>query len=251
MRIVRVLRLASIGAALLSARVAGAQDTREVVLRLHRAGDTASIRGATVTIDHTIEAGNTDSAGIVRIPDLLDGGHIVEVVARGYQAYFDNFVSGANVQQPIQLELLPIPASDTAKAKGQKTDLRFVGFGARRAKGQGKFFTRAQLDRASGRPLANLLKTDAGAFIVSGPRGESQLAMRSPASASSPCYAAVVRDGVRIYPFAGANPPDLDKIFAEELAGIELYSRSATVPAELRDAAACGALVLWTRDGVR
>src|SRR6266536_1508899 len=77
MRIARVLYLASVGAAVLSARVAGAQDTREVVLRLHRAGDTVSIRGATVTIDHTIEAGNTDSAGIVRIPDLLDGGHII------------------------------------------------------------------------------------------------------------------------------------------------------------------------------
>jgi hypothetical protein len=251
MRIVRVLCLASVGAAILSARVAGAQDTRDVMLRVRRAGDTVSIRGATVTIDHTIEAGNTDSAGIVRIRDLLDGGHIVEVVARGYQAYFDNFNSGANVRQPIELELLPIPASDTAKTKGQKTDLTLAMFNARRTKGQGKFFTRAQLDAASGRPLANLLKIDAGAFIVLGPRGESRLALRSAASASSPCYAAVVRDGVRIYPFAGANPPDLDKIFAEELAGIEVYARAATVPAELRDAATCGALVLWTRDAAR
>jgi hypothetical protein len=250
-RILRVVCLASVGAAVLSVRVAGAQDTREVVIRLHRAGDTVSIRGAAVTIDHTIEAGNTDSAGMVQIPDLLDGGHIIEVVARGYQAYFDNFNTGANVKQPIQLALLPIPASDTATAKGQKTNLKFAGFAARRVKGQGKFFTRAQLDAASGRPLANLLKADAAALIVPGPHTESQLAMRSPSSASSRCFAAVVRDGVRIYPFAGANPPDLDKIFAEQLVGIELYARPATVPAELRDAATCGALVLWTRDGTR
>ncbi len=252
MRIVRVLSAAAtVGGAVLSARVAGAQDTREVVLRLHRAGETASIRGATVTVDHTIEAGTTDAAGIVRIPDLLDGGHIVEVVARGYQAYFDNFKSGANVPQPIQLELLPISASDTAKVKGEKTALTFAGFDARRAKGQGRFFGRAQLDAATGRPLANLLKMDAGAFIVPGPRGESQLAMQSPAGARSPCYAAVIRDGLRIYPFASAEPPDLDKIFAEQLVGIELYASSATVPAELRDAATCGALMLWTRDAAR
>ena len=251
MRILRSLCLAAVGAAALSARVSRAQGTRDVVLRLHRAGDTVSIKGAAVTIDHTIEAGNTDSAGIVRIPSLLDGGHIIEVVARGYQAYFDNFTSGANVPQPIQLELLPILASDTAKAKGHKTELKFATFDARRARGQGKFFTRAQLDAASGRPLANVLKMDAGAFFVEGPHGESQLAMRSPARASSPCYAAVVRDGVQIYPFAGASPPDLDKIFAEQLAGIELYARPATVPNELRDAARCGALVLWTRDGAR
>ena len=248
MRIARVLSLASLAATMLSARVAGAQDTRDVVIRLHRAGDTVSIRGAAVTIDHTIEAGNTDAAGIVRVPDLLDGGHIIEVVARGYQAYFDNFTSGANVAQPIQLELLPVLASDTAKAKGQKTELTFAAFDARRAKGQGTFFTRAQLDAASGRPLSNLLKTDAGAFIASGPHGESELALPSSAS---PCYAAVVRDGVRIYPFAGANPPDLDKIFAEQLSGVELYPRAATVPNEIRDVAACGAIVLWTRDGVR
>ena len=238
-------------AAVLSVHAAGAQDTREVAIRLHRAGDTLSIRGAAVTIDHTIEAGNTDSAGIVRIPDLLDGGHIIEVVARGYQAYFDNFNTSASAKQPIQLELLPIPVSDTASAKGQKTTLKFAAFDARRAKGQGKFFTRAQLGAASGRPLANLLKTDAGAFFVSGPRGESQLAMRSSAKASAPCYAAVVRDGVRVYPFAGATPPDLDKIFAEQLVGIEIYARAAAVPAELRDGASCGALVLWTPDAAR
>lgn len=247
MRIVRALCLASLGAAMLSPYAAGAQDTRDVAIRLHRAGDTTSIRGATVTIDHTIEAGTTDSAGIVRVPDLLDGGHIIEVVAHGYQAYFDNFTTGASIPQPIQLELLPIAASDTAKAQGEATSLTFAGFTARRAKGQGKFFTRAQLDAASGRPLANLLKMDAGAFIVSGPHGESQLAMRSPASASSPCYAAVVRDAVRIYPFASANPPDLDKLFAEELTAIEWYPTPKAVPAELRDVGKCGVLILWTR----
>jgi hypothetical protein len=72
--------------------------------------------------------------------------------------------------------------------------------------------------------------------------------MKSPARASTPCFAAVVRDGVRIYPFAGATPPNLDKIFPEQLAGVEFYERPATVPAELHDAASCGALVLWSRD---
>ena len=66
-------------------------------------------------------------------------------------------------------------------------------------------------------------------------------------STGAPCFAAVVRDGVRLYPFDGVNPPDLDKIFAEQLAGIEFYARPVAVPAELRGAASCGALVLWSR----
>lgn len=248
MRIVRFLCVASVGAAALLAREAGAQDARDVVIRLHRAGDTVSIRGAVVTIDHSIEAGNTDSAGIVRVPDLEDGGHIIEVVARGYEAFFDNFRVGPGISQ-IQFELLPVAASDTAKARGLPTKLTFASFDARRTAGQGKFFTRAQLDAASGRPLANLLKTDAGALIALGPNGESQLAIRS--AAKTPCRSAVIRDGVRIYPFEKAAPPDLDKTFAEQLAGIELYARAADAPAELRAAATCGALVLWTRDAGR
>ena len=245
-RIVRILSLACAGIALMPAQPVGAQDTREVVLRLHKAGDTVSIRNAPVIVDHTIEAGNTDSAGIVRIPDLEDGGHIVEAVARGYQAFFDTFTSGPNVPQPIELELLP--AAPAEKVKGQTTDLHFAGFERRRTLATGKFFTRAQLDAASGRPLANLLKIDAGASIVSGRDGGSFVALDAQANSSSPCYSAVVRDGVRVYPFAGAKPPDLDRIFAEQLAALEFYPRPALVPAELRDAATCGALVMWTRE---
>src|ERR1700678_997589 len=99
MRIIRVICLTLVGHALLSAGVAGAQGGRDVVLHLHRAGDTLSIRGAVVRIDHTIEAGNTDSAGNVLVPDLDDGGHIVEVVAHGYQTFEDNFNTGPNIPQ--------------------------------------------------------------------------------------------------------------------------------------------------------
>ncbi len=107
---------------LLLAPPATAQDARTVVLRFRKAGDTVAIRNAQITIDHTIEAGVTDSAGMVRIPDLEDGGHIVEAVARGYQAFFDKFTSGPNIRMPIDLEILAVVA--TAKPKGEPTELR-------------------------------------------------------------------------------------------------------------------------------
>jgi len=50
--------------------------------------------------------------------------------------------------------------------------------------------------------------------------------------------AAVVRDGLGLYPFQGANPPDLDKIFTDDLAGVEFYAQAALAPAELGDASA-------------
>lgn len=243
MKITHALYLLSTVAGVLLAPQANAQDSRTVVLRFRKAGDTVAIRNAQITIDHTIDAGTTDSAGIVRIPDLEDGGHIVEAVAHGYQAFFDKFMSGPNASMPIDLEILAAP--ETVIPKGQPTELRVTGFAQRRALGQGKFFTLAQLKEADGRPLANFLKVDAGAGITTGPKGESYLASPTQPGAPAPCYAAVVRDGLRIFPFETATPPDLDKIFTDDLTSIELYSNAA--PAELRDIAKCGLLMLWSR----
>ncbi len=240
MKIVHSLALISAAVVLLAARPAAAQDARTVVIRFRKAGDTVAIRNAQITIDHTIEAGLTDSLGMVRVPDLEDGGHIIEAVAKGYQAYFDKFTSGPNVKMPIELEIAAVVMS--AKAKGEATDLKVAGFDQRRAKGAGKFFTPAQMKAAEGRPLANFLKIDAGALIVSGPNGESYLASRTAPRAATPCYAAVVRDGLRIYPFDNASPPDLDKIFTDDIARIELYT---TAPAEIKGGGSCGAVVMW------
>jgi len=213
---------------------------RPVKLRFRKAGDTTAIKGAVISIDHTIEAGTTDSLGIVTVPFLEDGGHIVEAVAKGYQAFFDNFTVGPNTPMPLEFEILAYV--EAPKPKGVTTALTQDGFDARRtAKGQkGKFFTLAQLKAADGRPLTSLLKVEGKANLVAGPNAESFLA----AAGKPSCHAAVVRDGLMVYPFENAAPPDLDKIFTDYLAGVELY---ATTPAELKDAGDCGALVIWSR----
>ena len=246
-RMVQMLSLACAGTVMVPAQPAFAQDVRPAVFHVHKKGDTVSVANAIVTVDHIIEAGKTDAYGIVRLDELEDGGHIVEITAPGYEYIFDQFDSGPNIKQPIELELT-VDTHQTNVVKGASTGLRFADFERRRAAGQGTFFTRAQLDAASGRPLANFLKVDANASIVPGPGSGSYVALDGPAGGAKPCYAAVVRDGVRIYPFESANPPDLDRLFAEQFSGVEFYRRPALVPAELRDAATCGALVLWTRD---
>ena len=248
--IIRKSCLACAAIVLIAAHAADAQGTRDAVIHLHKAGDTVSVRNATVTVDHVIEAGKTDADGKVVIPDLEDGGHIIEAGAAGYQSIFDNFVSGPDVRQPIEIEMEALIIRPDV-LKGPKTGLQFADFDRRRARGEGTFFTRAQLDSATGRPLANVLKVNLGASLVTEQGSEHLVSSDPPANASSPCYAAVVRDGVRIYPFEGARPPDLEKLFAEKFAGVEFYRRAALVPAELHEAAACGALVLWSRSAVR
>jgi hypothetical protein len=241
-----MLSLACAGAIVLSmvpARPAAAQET---VFHVHKAGDTTSVANAVVTIDHVIEAGKTDAHGIVKVSDLEDGGHIVEITAPGYEYIFDQFDSGPAIKQPIELEVR-VDKRQLNAVKGPTTGLQFAGFEGRRSKGVGTFLTRAQLDAASGRPLANVLSVDAKATFASDHGGDVLVSSDSPGSASSPCFSAVVRDGVRIYPVQGANPPNLGMLFAEQFAGVEFYGRATQVPAELKDAASCGALVLWSR----
>src|SRR5258706_8331720 len=103
MRTIRILSLASAAVAVFLAHPAQAQD---VLIHLHKLGDTLSIRNAPVTIDHAIEA-KTDTNRIARIPDLEDGGHVIEATAPGYLFLFDNFNSGSDIKQPLEIEMFP------------------------------------------------------------------------------------------------------------------------------------------------
>ena len=66
MRTTQFLSLACAAVVMFLAHPVQAQD---VLIHLHKLGDTLSIKNAPVTIDHAIEA-RTDTNGIARIPDL-------------------------------------------------------------------------------------------------------------------------------------------------------------------------------------
>ncbi len=242
-RIVRILSVVCAGTVMVSAQSAGAQV--ETVFHVHKTGDTLSVPNAVVTIDHIIEAGKTDARGIVKVQDLEDGGHIVEISAPGYQYIFDQFDSGPGIKQPIELDVA-VDTKQQNMAKGPNTGLRLADFESRRIKAVGEFLTRAQLEKATGRPLANVLTIDLGGSTVE-EHGDEFVVSSDPSSGSAPCYAAVVRDGFVAYPVANATPPDFGKVFAEQFEAVEFYKRPALVPAELHDIAKCGVLVVWSR----
>ena len=117
MRTTRILSLACAAMAVFLAHPVQAQD---VLIHLHRQGDTLSIKNAPVTIDHTIEA-KADSNGIARIPDLEDGGHIIEATAPGYLFLFDQFNVGSDIKQPIEIEMVPDNGKSTVGPKVNST----------------------------------------------------------------------------------------------------------------------------------
>ncbi len=109
MRTTRILSLACAAAAMFLAQPVQAQD---VLIHLRRQGDTLSITNAGVTIDHVTET-KTDTNGIVRIPGLEDGGHIIEATAPGYLFLFDQFDVGSDIKQPIEVEMIPTNGKST------------------------------------------------------------------------------------------------------------------------------------------
>ena len=168
----------------------------------------------------------------------------------GYQSIFDNFDSGPTSGNRSRSRWRPTSHRPDV-LKGPKTGLHFADFDRRRARGEGTFFTRAQLEGATRAAARQCPEGRCGTRRWYRGRATARRCVGGAGERAEPCYAAVVRDGVRVYPFEGANPPDLEKIFAEKLAAVEFYPRPALVPAELRDASTCGALVLWSRGGGR
>jgi len=67
------------------------------------------------------------------------------------------------------------------------------------------------------------------------------------------CYVTIFLDGVRYgvdakYVSSSNPPPDLNSINVSDLAGVEFYQGSASVPMQYHTDNPCGTLLLWTRE---
>lgn len=67
------------------------------------------------------------------------------------------------------------------------------------------------------------------------------------------CYVTIYLDGIRFgveskYVSMDNPPPDLNTIDVSDLAGIEFYPGSASVPMQFHNDNPCGTLLLWTRE---
>jgi hypothetical protein len=165
---------------------------------------------------------------------------------------------------------------------------KMVDFERRRERGYGRFVTRAELERVPGRQLADVLRAaGAAARFVRSADGQMWLISSRQAAAhhrlsssgdnlrNMTCPVQVVLDGVvisssttprvprpevaanarggisdpRTQVQGGDDPIDLTLFFSDQLEGVEFYPDATMTPMEYRTpAAACGTLILWTRD---
>lgn len=126
------------------------------------------------------------------------------------------------------------------------------GMEARRLRGIGKFVTTAQLRDLDGRrTLPELLRAlgvnferqpRTGRLLPTSPRGFTEMSLRS-------CHMQVILDGATL-DLNPLNGIDIESIPISSLGGIELYKGISETPLifERGSEAACGVIVLWTRE---
>ncbi len=223
----------------------------------------------------------SDSSGRFRLKEIPPGAHTVVLRAIGFKSEsslvtieFDEVVSWNVTLTRTTGTALPervVSAAAPAPAK-------LAEFMERRETGAGNFITREQLAKAEGgrRQTGDVISQVPGvrirrggtkiwvasarttksvrcAFCVDTIDDTANSALNAAdfaAGARPACYMDVYIDGVRVYdsrhPELGLF--DVNTLSPEHIAGIEVYSSAAQVPAKYdRSGPGCGVLLIWTR----
>ncbi len=151
------------------------------------------------------------------------------------------------------LEAVTVRADAVRKFSGP-----MAGFWERRARGDGVFFTAAQIDQRNVQRLTDLLRTVAGwggarqaevlsDALVKGTAVRMGAISRETARAStSKCFPTVVIDGMA----ATVGELNVDGIDPRSLSGVEVYADGSRTPSEFWGVAGqgrCGVVAIWSR----
>ena len=252
----------------------------------------AAITYAGIRIPELERVARADGAGVFRIDELAPGTYVVIAEAPGFRARraIVTLAAGESRAQNFVLERSAhlLSTVDVRAKAPPRVSPKMVDFERRRQRGYGRFITRAELERAPGRQLADVLRAaGAAARFVRSPDGQTWLISSRAAAAhhrlsnagsdlgNTTCPVQVVLDGMVISSSTdprtprpqvptnerggisdpasqvqgGDDPIDLNFFLSDQLEGVEYYPDATMTPMEYRSpAAACGTLVLWTRD---
>jgi len=222
----------------------------------------------------------TDSSGAYRLADVPAGVHALTVRRLGYESLQQNVSVITGAESETDFRLTRVSSLDTVRTTAAATPIPNASvspamrqFEERRKTGNGKFITEETLRENDNRTLGNLLKRlsgirvyvyNGGEYVQSsraagvGKAGsllggvQAQPPRADPARIDSPrgCWVSVYMDGLSIYNGGSSEvAPDVSKILVRDVAGVEFYSGSGTLPAQFSaiKGSECGVLLLWSR----
>lgn len=185
----------------------------------------------------------TAGDGAFRLPRVAAGSVQVLVRRMGFRPSVTSAAVIAARTMEISILLTPVPevlAAVRVQARPQPFDARLAGYRARVGHADGRFITRAQIDRLSNTGMIDALRRLPGVRVVEYRTG------RSVSLGGAHCAPTVFVDG-----FAATGPTfDLDMIDLKSVEGVEVYTGSTSAPPELVPSSGkegCGVIAIWSR----
>ncbi len=224
--------------------------------------ESIALRGVEITIPELALSTRSDSSGRFRITDIRPGNY--EVVARnvGYGIMTAKIEFTPNHDEERRIVLKRLPVLEEVEINSTYLDSRLRDFETRRKIGNGRFYTRDDLEKVGGRPLAAVIATVSGVRMAVGAGNSSWIASSRVPSGNKPlddqdvrhgarklCYAHVYIDGRIVYGGGDREPLfNANSLNADDIEVMEYYAGPGQTPAQYSNlGAVCGVLVIWTR----
>jgi hypothetical protein len=199
--------------------------------------------------DSGVEA-TTDDEGRFLLSEAPGGTQRLEVRAIGYypEERAVDLVAGRAAAVHLTLATLRSVLDTVRVSAARVYSADSHGFEQRRkARASGYFFDQSDVERLRPPNVTQLLTRVQGVTLA-GDAFDSAILMRDFFTGDF-CQPAVFIDGMRL---TDLTARDINMwVRPEELAGMEIYTRSEQAPPEFTTAEGCGALVLWTRRPTR
>lgn len=208
------------------------------------------VPGAEIVVGMTVRA-YADTAGAYRVAGL-PAGHVTVTARRlGFQPHAVTLDIGDGIERAIDFELSPIPlAFDTVAVTGRNTprNPRLEAFQERKAHNNGgRFLTREDIAKSGARTMSDIMRLTPGMRTNRDRFGRATFQARN---SSISCPMKLFVDGLETALY-GASLDDVVRV--QDIEAMEVYHGVASVPPEFsgnnfKGNAACGALVIWTRE---
>ena len=203
--------------------------------------------GAQVVVIGSPIRGETDERGEFLVSQVTGGRISVAIRRIGFRPDSVTIAVGVGQTQSVELvlhrialDLQPVVILGRSNLLGP-----IAGFYDRRARGNGRFITRADIQRQNPVNLTDILR------LIPGVRVESRELRKVLRFRGSECSPLTWLDGAPLY----AGSYDFDALDPRAYEGIEIYLGATGVPMQFlgnRSALnSCGTVVLWSREGQR
>ena len=234
------------------------------------------VAGAEASIPRLQRTVQSDSLGRFRLKDLPAGIHLIVVRAVGFRAESSTVSLQKDDVLSIDLKLARSEATTLPErvvtAPAERTPAKLIEFMERQKTGAGHFIGRDVLAKSEGglRQTGDLISVIPGIvvrrgsnriWVATGRAISNSCAFCSGAASSlhpadfaagarPACFMDVYLDGALV--FDSRHPRnglfDVNLVPPEHIAGIEVYTSAAQVPAKYnRTGGGCGVLLIWTR----